>query len=566
MMRALFSGVTGLDTNTLRMDVVGNNVANVNTIGFKRSRVTFEESVSQLLEGATGPAERLGGSNPTQVGTGTRVGSVDRIFSQGNLEQTGVETDLALQGKAFFILSDTVQNYYTRVGSFQLDGAGRLVDPVNHFVVQGFPYDRVSKTFSGGFGAIQVPVGQAEPANATTQIGYHGNLNADSEPAGTHAQSSVFYAGSGAVAAGDSVLAGLKADSDGIVDLLSAGDKVNYSATVGGNQVTGVFNVGANSKVSDLLTAVENTLNAVPGVDGITLTMDADGRIQLATPDKSGVSSEVTGLILQAQDSTGLPRDDFNSLAGMTTTQAAKDPGTFSEETTVYDSLGFSHVVKLDFTRVLGANQFTWTAEVDGGKTPILVGSSGRVTFNNDGSLSGFFFDPVGDVLPTKLSISPTSGAKTPLEIDLEPGTIGGFDGITMLKAGTTLEASQDGFTQGTMVDFRIDREGTVSARFSNGISRPVGKLALAEFVNPVGLLNTGGSNYQATVNSGEALVGTAGASITADIVSGSIEQSNVDLAREFSNMILAQRGFQASARVITTSDEVLSELLNIKR
>ena len=566
MMRALFSGVTGLDTNVLRMDVVGNNVANVNTIGFKRSRVTFEESVSQLLEGATGPADRLGGSNPTQVGTGTRVGSVDRIFSQGNLEQTGVDTDLALQGRAFFILSDTVQSYYTRVGSFQLDGVGRLVDPVNHFVVQGFAYDRVNKSFAGGLGAIQVPVGQAEPANATKQIAYHGNLNADSEPAGTHAESSVFYAGTGDIANGDSVLADLRADSAGIVDLLTDTDKINYSATVGGTQVTGVFNVTATSKVSDLLSAVEATLNGVDGVEGVTLTMDADGRVQLATPDRQGTEAEVTGLILQAQDTTGLPRDDFNSLAGMTTTQAAKDPGTFSEETTVYDSLGFSHVVKLDFTRVLGANQFTWTAQVDDGATPILVGNSGRVTFNNDGSLSGFFFDPVGDVLPTKLSISPASGAKAPLEIALEPGSIGGFDGITMLKAGATLEASQDGFTQGTMVDFRIDREGTVSARFSNGISRPVGKLALAEFVNPVGLLNTGGSNYQATVNSGEALVGTAGASITADIVSGSIEQSNVDLAREFSNMILAQRGFQASARVITTSDEVLSELLNIKR
>jgi len=547
------------------MDVVGNNIANVNTIGFKRSRVTFEESVSQLLEGATGPAERLGGSNPTQVGTGTRVGSVDRIFSQGNLEQTGVETDLALQGRAFFIVSDSVQNYYTRVGSFQLDGTGRLVDPVNHFVVQGFPYDRVTGTFSGSLGSIQVPVGQAEPANPTSEIAYHGNLNADSEPAGTHAQSSIFYTPTGTAPTATTALTDLKADLEGIVDLLGDGDQINFSATVGVEQVTGVFDVGAASTVGELLTAIEASLNNVDGVDGITLSLDADGRIQLATPDKLGTTAEVSGLILQAQDSADVPRDDFNSLAGMTTTQTAKDPGKFTEETTVYDSLGFSHVVKLDFTRVLGANQFTWEATVDDGDTPILIGNKGRVTFNNDGSLSGFFFDPVGDVLPTKLSISPTSGAKTPLEISLTPGTIGAFDGITLLKAGATLEASQDGFTQGTMVDFRIDREGTVSARFSNGISRPVGQLALAEFVNPVGLLNTGGSNYQATANSGEALVGVAGASITADVVSGSIEQSNVDLAREFSNMILAQRGFQASARVITTSDEVLSELLNLK-
>jgi flagellar hook protein FlgE len=565
MMRALFSGVSGLDTSTLRMDVIGNNVANVNTIGFKMSRITFEESIAQLLEGATGPAERLGGSNPTQVGTGTRIGSVDRIFSQGNLEQTGVATDLAIQGRAFFILSDGAQNYYSRAGSFQLDGAGRLVDPVNHLLVQGFAYDRATQSYGSTLGAIKVPVGEAEPAKATTQISYHGNLNADSEPAGTHAESSVFYA-AGAPAQGSTALVDLKADSSGVVGLLSAGDTINFSATVGNQQVDGSFAVQAGSTVDDLLSAVQTQLNTGGGVTGITVALDSDGRIQLSSPDALGTSGAVTGLVLQAQDSGGVPRDDFDTLAGMTTTQTAADAGTFSDETVVYDSMGFSHVVRLDFTRVLGANQFTWKATVDGGDTPVLVGGTGRAAFNNDGSLSGFFYDPVGSQLPTKLTISPTTGARSPLEINLDPGTIGGFDGITLLNAGATLEASQDGFTQGTMVDYKIDGEGTVTARFSNGVSRPVGKLGLAEFVNPVGLMNTGGSNYQATANSGEALVGTAGGGITADVVSGSIEQSNVDLAREFSNMILAQRGFQASARVITTSDEVLTELLNIKR
>lgn len=566
MLRALFSGVTGIDTSTIRMDVVGNNIANVNTIGFKRSRITFEEAVSQLLSGATGPAERLGGSNPTQVGTGARIGSVDRIFSQGNFEQTGVDTDLALQGKAFFILSDGVNSFYSRVGSFQLDGAGRLVDPVNHFVVQGFAYDRVSKSYSGALGEIRVPIGQAEPATATSGVTYHGNLNADSEPAGTQGQSSVFYLEGGATADGEAALVDLRADADGVVGLLEAGDTINFSGTVGTEQITAVFDVTEATTMDDMLTAIADALNGVEGVDGITLTTDENGRIQLASPDSAGTASAITGLIIQAQDSEGIPRDDFNSLAGISETQTAKDPGTFSEETVVYDSLGFSHVVKIEFTRVLGANQFTWEASVDGGDTPILIGSEGRVAFNNDGSLSGFFFNPIGDVLPTKLVISPNTGAKAPLEISLTPGTIGGFDGITMLKAAGTLEATQDGFTQGKMVDFRIDREGTVSARFSNGVSRSVGRLALAEFVNEIGLLNVGGSNYQATANSGEALVGTAGTSISAEVLSGSIEQSNVDLAREFSNMILAQRGFQASARVITTSDEILSELLNIKR
>jgi flagellar hook protein FlgE len=259
-------------------------------------------------------------------------------------------------------------------------------------------------------------------------------------------------------------------------------------------------------------------------------------------------------------------RDDFNSIIAMNETQSARDAGSFVEETTIYDSLGFAHVVRLEFTRVLGANQFTWAATVDGGDTPVLVGGSGRVTFNTDGSLSGFAFDPSNGVIPTRLTIGPTSGGATPLEIELNPGTFGGFDGITLLRSATSLEATQDGFTQGSLVDFRVDRNGEVVTLFSNGVTRPVGKLALADFVNPAGLLRSSDNLFQASLNSGDPLVATAGSGVDATIFSGSLEQSNVDLAREFTNMILAQRGFQASARVVTTSDEVLSELLNIKR
>lgn len=137
---------------------------------------------------------------------------------------------------------------------------------------------------------------------------------------------------------------------------------------------------------------------------------------------------------------------------------------------------------------------------------------------------------------------------------------------MTLVNADATLEATNDGFTKGTAVDFRIDRRGQVVSIFSNGVTRPVGKLAMAEFVNPTGMVRIGDNLFQASVNSGKPLIGTAGGAVEADVFSGSLEQSNVDLAREFTNMILAQRGFQASARTITTSDEVLNELLNLRR
>ncbi|MCA9730157.1 MAG: flagellar hook-basal body complex protein, partial [Candidatus Eisenbacteria bacterium] len=167
MLRSLFAGVTGLGTNSTRMDVIGNNVANVNTIGFKTSRVTFEETVSQLLRGATGPVGALGGSNPVQIGNGARLGSLDAVFTQGGLEATGVDTDLAIQGRAFFVLSDGVNSYFTRAGAFQLDGQGQLVNPTNGYVVQGFAYDRASQSFAAQPSSLQIPLGEAEPAKQT---------------------------------------------------------------------------------------------------------------------------------------------------------------------------------------------------------------------------------------------------------------------------------------------------------------------------------------------------------------------------------------------------------------
>jgi flagellar hook protein FlgE len=566
MLRSLFAGVTGLGTNSTRMDVIGNNVANVNTIGFKTSRVTFEETVSQLLRGATGPVGALGGSNPVQIGNGARLGSLDSVFTQGGIEATGVDTDLAIQGRAFFVLSDGVNSYFTRAGAFQLDGRGQLVNPTNGYVVQGFGYDRTSGTFAAQPSSLQIPLGEAEPAKQTTVINYRGNLEADSEPRGSQAQSGVLYDEIGEFADATIPLINLRADSAGVVPLLEEGDEIRFSATVNGETVGGTFAVTAANTLADMITSLQTTLNSAEGVDGITVSVSANGQVQVHSPDELGTNGAVRGLTIQALDSDDVTRDDFNSILAMNETQTARDAGNFVEETTVYDSLGFAHVVRLDFTRVLGTNQFTWEATVDSGDTPVLVGGSGRVTFNTDGSLSGFSYDPALSVIPTRLTIGPTSGAATPLEIELNAGTIGGFDGITLLRSSTSLEATQDGFTQGSLVDFRVDRNGEVITLFSNGVTRPVGKLALADFVNPAGLLRSGDNLFQTSLNSGDPLVATAGSGIEASVFSGSLEQSNVDLAREFTNMILAQRGFQASARVITTSDEVLSELLNIKR
>ncbi len=185
-LRALFSGVSGLRNHQTRMDVIGNNIANVNTVGFKSSRVTFEEAFAQLLRGATRPSGDRGGLNPMAIGLGINIGSVDQNFSQGNLESTGISTDLAIQGDAFFVASDGNSRFYTRSGNFQLDAGGRLVVPTNGFAVQGVTADSTGLLPTGtALTDIIMPLGLVSPAVATSEVTLTGNLDSRPDPLGT---------------------------------------------------------------------------------------------------------------------------------------------------------------------------------------------------------------------------------------------------------------------------------------------------------------------------------------------------------------------------------------------
>ncbi len=180
MMRSLFAGVSGLRNHQVKMDVIGNNIANVNTVAFKSSRVTFEEAFAQIVQGASRPpggaTNVSGGRNPIQIGLGMNIGSIDAMFTQGNLETTGVDTDLAIQGDSFFVVSDGTQRFYTRSGAFQLDASGKLVASTNGFIVQGrVP---VNGVLTDTIDDIKLPFGQKAPAHATENAVLGGNLDA----------------------------------------------------------------------------------------------------------------------------------------------------------------------------------------------------------------------------------------------------------------------------------------------------------------------------------------------------------------------------------------------------
>ncbi|MDP1889371.1 MAG: flagellar hook protein FlgE [Gemmatimonadaceae bacterium] len=430
MMRSLFSGVSGLRNHQVRMDVIGNNISNVNTVAFKAGRVTFKEGFAQLLQGASRPPGDLGGINPIQIGLGMQIGSVDMMFNQGNLESTGLATDLAIQGDSFFVVKKGTQNYYTRSGNFQLDADGQLVSPTNGFVVQGRM--AVSGVFVDGVQNITLPVGQKTAAKATDSTALGGNLNAAAP----------------------------------------------------------IF-VGA---------------------------FDAAGRADPLNKDSYSESS-----------------------------------------ITVYDSLGNQHNLKLQFWKTAAD---TWSWQVDGTNLP-----AGFTPPN--ATPQTLTFDTAG-ILVTAAPTSPpvigfTPSGAGPVAVTLDLGT--GINGITSFAgSNTAVLKDQNGYEAGQLQDFTIDRTGLVTGSFTNGTNVVLAQIVLADFNNPGGLLRVGDNMYSVSGNSGGAVLGYALEGIQSTLTSGALEMSNVDLAQEFTSMIVTQRGFQANSRVITSSDEMLQELVNLKR
>ena len=398
MLRSLYSGISGLRSHQAMLDVTGNNIANVNTTGFKASAAQFQDTLSQLTSGAGAPQGEVGGTNPAQIGLGVQVAGISTNFSQGSSQATGKSTDLLISGDGLFITRKGGETLYTRAGSFDFDSAGRLVTP-DGSIVQGWGANNGVVADGGPTSNITLPVGAIVGATATTGASFTGNLPSDA-------------------VAGDAPLV-----------------------------------------------------------------------------------------------------RDF----------------------TVYDELGASSTVTLTFTRSLGAT----AVPTDGWN--VSDGAGYSATLKSSTTEAGAF-----DV---------TGGAMKINDVAIDLSKLEGYAGITSVAG-----AASDGKAAGTLNSYTLSADGTLVGLFSNGEQLAIGRIALANFVNPGGLEKAGGSAYRATFNSGAAAVGTAGTVGLGSLSSGALEMSNVDLSQEFTNLIVAQRGFQANARIITTSDEVLQELTNLKR
>jgi flagellar hook protein FlgE len=282
---------------------------------------------------------------------------------------------------------------------------------------------------------------------------------------------------------------------------------------------------------------------------------------QIIVRGEVGTASALGDIRITEQDSENTV---ITSAFNFRQIQQARDAQSFAVATTVYDSLGGEHTITFSFEKVPGLNEWIWEAIPDG-QEQILAGGSGRIRFSETGAISNFSFDDDASALTIMPQPTGNEGAE-PMFIEIDYGEIGGLTGLTQFEGSGNLRSIANGFTAGNLVDFNIDQSGLITGQFSNDTIRNIAQISLARFSNPAGLMREANNTYRISVNSGQAAPTFAGTGNGLTVVPGALETSNVDLAQEFTRLVVAQRAFQAASRVITTGDEVMQELVNLVR
>ena len=511
MMRSMFAGVSGLKNHQIKMDVIGNNIANVNTIGFKAGRVNFQDILNQTMKGASEPRAGRGGTNPVQVGLGSGIATIDVLHTQGNLQNTSKVSDLAIQGEGFFILGDGKDLYYTRAGNFNMETNGYLVNPANGLILQGWMANTDGTIdYNTPIQGIQLPIGQNIPPSATTTVGFASNLSADTTSTLTYQEMTI---------------------TDGVES-----SRITIKITPGAGY--NVFNYTIEASNDATVTNPTGTIILNP--DG-TLAGDATGSPVVEL--KNGTTIAITPPLNGAANGGVFEAD---------TTPPVQTQGTFDSKsvittTDVYDSLGTKHTITTKVTKS-DVNTWQWvTTDVNGN----VLGNGTLV------------FDSVGKLVSASgkdITFNPTGADPVIIKPD--------FSSVTQFTSSISEITSpyQNGYSMGQLQSYNFDKIGQVIGVFSNGRSQVLAQLATASFNNPSGLLRCGDTMFAASANSGTPQIGQAGFNGRGYISSGALEMSNVDLSQEFTDMIVTQRGFQSNSRIITTSDEMLQELVNLKR
>lgn len=564
---ALYSGMSGLDANSTQFEVIGNNIANVNTTGYKSRRVLFQTQFARTLDLGSLATGTFGGTNPMQIGLGTKVAEIDTDFTMGSVEPTGVSSDLAVEGTGFFIVQDeTGANSYTRNGAFSVNPGGYLVSSDGKFV-QGYLADADFNIVPGALGDLRVPLGFLTIARATDLAELQGNLNSSGEVAtqGTQLRSMELEDLVGNPVGQDTLLTAVCSSTNPGVPLFAVGDVVTVEGVRGGRTLqTASFTVNATSRLGhSALTTEDNrfadfleesigidTTGAAPGSPGVSV-QNVAGSTYLNIVGNYGEQNRIT------LDGEAIRINTTSAPFSWTEMQAATGESVYTSFT-AYDSLGTPLVVDVTFVLeqkdVTGSLWRFYATSVDDSEIDLVLGN-GTVQFDSGGQ----YVTAVG----TDLNIDRQgTGAQSPEGITLDLQT------MTALASETSEIAlsTQDGVPIGTLSGFGVGNDGVITGTFTNGLTRTLGQVALATFANPKGLLEAGDSTYVTGPNSGVAIVTAPQQMSAGAIQGGSLELSNVDLSQEFVSLITAQTGFSANSRVISVADEMLQEILTMVR
>lgn len=552
MQSSLYTGVSGLNANMSKLSVIGNNIANSNTVGFKSSRVIFDDVLSQTLSG---------GSGTNQIGLGVKMASVQKMFSQGAFETTNNSLDMAVSGDGFYIVKDPVlnTNYYTRAGQFQTDKDG-YISNANGLRLQGYMANTAG-VLQNTVQDLKLSTKTIAP-NPTTNATLTANLDSNAPISGF-----VFTAGT----------------NDNITFSVDGGTTwLNASLVTNGGLASGTAYTGAatGAAIKSALEAINGTTDTYDvayddqtGLFTITNNTGNTGTLSFDWTNATCTASTLLGFNAASGAIAAGASTTSNVAGGDFDLAKAGDTSNFSTPVTVFDSLGNGHVVTLYFRKdSLGAtgNNWDWYAVVNGTDTTsgnTEIQANGTITFNTSGAL----YSETGITYPTG-GFNFTGGAAQNQMITFDFGNSlaqggTGTDGTTQYGTSSGVSMlSQDGYSSGALQRVSVDQDGLINGIFSNGKDLTLGQVLLADFASPVGLSSAGKNLYNETFDSGQALIGSPGSSGRGLIQSSTLELSNVDLSQEFVDMITAQRGFQANSKIITTTDELLNELVNLKR
>jgi flagellar hook protein FlgE len=557
---AMNTSLNGLQLNEVSIDVLGNNIANAGTNGFKASTVRFQTQLARTLSVGSRSTATQGGTNPRQIGLGASVSVISKDFTQGSVTNSSSPSDLAIQGNGFFILNGPNGRVYSRNGNFSLNSNSKLVNDQGMFVM-GYGVDRDFNVVKTQLVPMSIPIGNLNIAQQTTSLALTGALYPAGELAtqGSVSTTEVMTdTSTSAAATGTSLLSDLQnAAGD---PLFTVGQDLSLAPRKGGRTVeAGHLTVTATTTVDDLMQFYSDTLGIQSGGtipnDGVTGTQPgvtlSGGQITIV--GNAGTVNDIDVTVGDLVSGASVVPLSFNK------SQTANGEST-GTDFVIYDSLG--QPVNVRVSAILeGTNPskttYRYYIESPDNSGSSVALSTGTVDFDSLGRVSN------GGISTFSLDRSDTA-AVSPMQVTID---FTGITGISTAAAGSKLDlSSQNGAPPGTLQNFIIDESGVVNGVFDNGLIRPLGQVVLARFANPDGLIEDGSTTFKEGVSSGTpALVEPATFGV-GTIRAGAIELSNTDIGKSLVDLIVASTNYRANSRVIQSVTQLVDELLQLAR